>query len=297
MNELKSISSFRGARWGKVALSPGVLSELPWHGVSDSRAVVWGRSAGHLRQDASSVASPTEEGLRHRSAKMARLEAALFVADGAVSARRLVQVATLAEPSEARELVELLNQAYDAAGSAFRIEHVARGYQMLTRPEYAFWLDKLHRRPASQKLSPPAIETLAIVAYRQPITRADIESIRGVQCTDMLKQLMDRGLVRIGGEEDTLGRPFLYETTRKFLELFGLGCLDDLPLSERLRAPRPNQASDEEEPDDLEGEGDEEGESADTTEAGHSAGSPTEPESLTDSIDDASPCSDLESAA
>ena len=83
------------------------------------------------------------------------------------------------------------------------------------------------------------LETLAIVAYRQPLTRADLEAVRGVQSAEMLKQLMERELVRIAGEDDSLGRPFLYETTRKFLELYGLQTLDDLPLAERLRRIRP----------------------------------------------------------
>jgi segregation and condensation protein B len=103
---------------------------------------------------------------------------------------------------------------------------------------YSFWLGKLHQRQAELRLTPPALETLAIVAYRQPITRADIEKVRRVNCTDMLKHLMDRSLVRIGGEDDSLGRPFLYETTRQFLELFGLRSLDALPMAESLRKPR-----------------------------------------------------------
>lgn len=170
-----------------------------------------------------------------RSAKMARLEAALFVAEGALAPRKLVQFATLADVAEARELVDALNVGYDAGGSAFRIERVATGYQMLTRPQFHRWLSQLHEREAAFKLSPPAMETLTIVAYRQPITRADIEAVRGVQCSDILKQLMDRGLVRIGGEDDSLGRPYLYETTQKFLELYGLQNLNDLPMADRLK--------------------------------------------------------------
>jgi len=175
--------------------------------------------------------------LTRRSPKMARLEAALFVAGEALSARRLAQFATLANTAEVHRLVEQLNQAYDATGSAFRVERVAGGYRLLTRPEYAPWLERLYARQAHVKLSAPAMETLTIVAYRQPVTRADIEAIRGVQCADILKQLMDRDLVRIVGEDNSLGRPFLYGTTRKFLEVFGLGSLDDLPMADRLRRP------------------------------------------------------------
>lgn len=175
--------------------------------------------------------------MRRRTPKMARLEAVLLVADSALPPRRLAQLATLADATEARTLINRLNDAYDQCGTPFRVERVAAGYRLFTRLEYALWLGKLHQRQADWQLSPPALETLTIVAYRQPLTRADIEAIRGVQCAEMLKQLMDRGLVRISGEDDSLGRPFLYETTRKFLEVFGLRDLDDLPLAEKLRRP------------------------------------------------------------
>ncbi len=170
-----------------------------------------------------------------RSSKLARLEAALFVAEGALSTRRLIQAATLADADEARDLIAVLNDFYDASGTAFRIERAASGYQLLTRPIFAPWLNTLHERKADLRLSPPAMETLTIVAYRQPVTRADVEAIRGVQSIEILKHLMERGLIRIAGEEDTLGRPFLYETTRKFLELFGLQSLSELPMADELR--------------------------------------------------------------
>ncbi|HTI52436.1 MAG TPA: SMC-Scp complex subunit ScpB [Planctomycetaceae bacterium] len=172
-----------------------------------------------------------------RSAKLARLEAVLLVADAALSPRRLAQVAMLADATEARTLINRLNTAYESVGTPFRVERVAAGYRLLTLPQFAFWLGKLHHREADLKLSPPAFETLTVIAYRQPITRADVEAIRGVQCSEMIKQLMERGLVRIGGEDDSLGRPFLYETTRRFLETFGLRDLEDLPLAEKLRRP------------------------------------------------------------
>lgn len=174
-----------------------------------------------------------------RTPKMTRVEAVLLVADGALSSRKLAQFALLSDPTEARTIVRQLNEVYDGHGSSFRIEQVAAGYQLLTRPQFAHWLGKLHQRQAELKLTPPALETLAIVAYRQPIIRADIEAIRGVGCTEMLKQLMDRELVRIGGADDSLGRPHLYETTRTFLEVFGLRNLDDLPLADRLRKKPP----------------------------------------------------------
>ena len=183
-------------------------------------------------RDDNAYERPTD--VRRRTPKMARMEAVLFVADEALPIKRLVQIATLADVDEAQELIARLNLAYDASGSTFRIERVATGLRLLTRREFVFWLDKLHERQAAFKLTPPMLETLAIVAYRQPLTRADVEAVRGVQSAEMLKQLMERELVRIAGEDDSLGRPFLYETTRKFLEVYGVQSLDDLPMADRL---------------------------------------------------------------
>ncbi|MEO1994992.1 MAG: SMC-Scp complex subunit ScpB [Planctomycetaceae bacterium] len=179
-----------------------------------------------------------------RTDKAARVEAVLLVAGGAMSTRRLAQLAILADANEAKSLIDKLNESYDRSRSAFSIERVAAGYQLLSRPQFAFWLDTLHNRPATLKLSPPMMETLTIVAYQQPIVRADIEAIRGVQCSEILKQLMEHNLVKVGGEDDSLGRPYLYVTTRKFLEVFGLLSLGDLPLGDTLsRASKPISAS------------------------------------------------------
>ncbi len=188
------------------------------------------------RAGESSESRPAD--VRSRTPKMARLESVLFVADEPLSIKRLVQLATLADSDEAQELINRLNLAYDASNSTFRIERMATGLRLLTRREFVFWLDKLHQRQAALKLTSPMLETLAIVAYRQPLTRADLEAVRGVQSSEMLKQLMERELVRIAGEDDSLGRPFLYETTRNFLELYGLQSLDDLPMADRLRRQR-----------------------------------------------------------
>lgn len=172
-----------------------------------------------------------------RSPKLARLEAALFVAEGALSAKKLAQIAALEDSRETVELIRKLNEAYDADRSAFRIEHVAAGYQLLTLSSLSPWLDRVHHRQARLKVSPPMLETLAIIAYRQPCTRADVEAIRGVQCAEIIKQLMERNFVRVVGEDSSLGRPYLYGTTRLFLETFGLTTLDDLPMADRLRRP------------------------------------------------------------
>jgi len=169
---------------------------------------------------------------------MARLEAALIVAESALSTRKLMRYAKLAHPGEVQTLIDQLNFAYDQSRTSFRIERIATGFQLLTRPKFASWLDRLHQRKERLKLSAPMMETLCIVAYRQPITRADIEAVRGVQTSEMLRQLMERGLVKIVGEEDSLGRPYLYGTTRTFLESYGLQSLRDMPLADALRVMR-----------------------------------------------------------
>ena len=119
------------------------------------------------------------------------------------------------------------------------MEEVAGGFQLLSRQRFGSWLRRLHQSTIETRLSSPALETLAIVAYRQPVLRAEIEAIRGVQCGEMLRQLMERDLVRIGGRSEELGRPFFYSTTRRFLQVFGLRHLDELPRADDLRARAP----------------------------------------------------------
>jgi segregation and condensation protein B len=149
--------------------------------------------------------------------------------------RRLAQLANLSDATEARTLLAELGRRYDRRGSAFMIEPLAGGYQLLTRPKFAPWLRKIAPSAQEVRLSQPALETLAVVAYRQPVGRAEIEAIRGVQCGELLRQLMDRDLLRIVGRSDELGRPILYGTTRRFLQMNGLSSLDDLPHAAKLR--------------------------------------------------------------
>ena len=172
----------------------------------------------------------------HHDEQLARLEAVFFLSQQPQTSRRLAQLAGLADGTKARTLVRALNRRYDAEGSAFRVEEVAGGFQLMTRPKFAPWLRRLHSASAEVRLSAPAMETLAVVAYRQPVLRAEIEAIRGVQSGEVLRQLIERDLVRIAGRSDELGRPFLYGTTKQFLQVFGLRHLDELPRAEVLRA-------------------------------------------------------------
>jgi segregation and condensation protein B len=167
---------------------------------------------------------------------LSRLEAILFFAREPLNSRKLSQYANLADGTQARTLVRRLNERYDAAGRAFRVERVAGGYQLLTRRAFSPWLRRLAHVPHETRLSAPALETLAVIAYRQPVGRADIEAIRGVNCGEILRQLLERDLVRIAGRGLELGRPYLYATTKRFLELFGLNHTDDLPRASELRS-------------------------------------------------------------
>jgi segregation and condensation protein B len=178
---------------------------------------------------------PLAQGDLARDAALAMLEAALFAADEPLPARKLAAAANLADGTETRRLVRKLQGLYDQAGAAFQVEEVAGGFQLFTRAEFHRWLSRLKRTGHEVHLSGPARETLAIIAYRQPIMRADIEAIRGVQCGDVLRLLMEKGLLRIAGRHDSLGRPVLYGTTKRFLQVFGLKSLKDLPRVDQLR--------------------------------------------------------------
>ena len=172
------------------------------------------------------------------------VEALVLGAPEPVSAQKLAEIVPGLETEDARALVAELGREYEEQGRAFEIWEVAGGYQLRTRPEYASYLRLLHReRPL--RLSRAALETLAVVAYRQPVTRAEIEAVRGVEADAVLKSLLDRQLVRIAGHREVPGRPMLYGTTRRFLEVFGLGRLDDLPTLreiEELLAPAGEEA-------------------------------------------------------
>ena len=167
--------------------------------------------------------------------RRSRLEAVLFLSPEPLTPRKLAQLANLTDGTEARTLIKGLNKRYDLRGCAFQVVQVAGGYQLLSRPEFAPWLRARAGHEPLIRLSPPALETLAVVAYRQPVLRAEVEAIRGVSCGEILRQLMDRDLLRIVGRSEELGRPLWYGTTKRFLQTFGLCNLDQLPWAQQLR--------------------------------------------------------------
>ncbi|QDV76421.1 hypothetical protein K2D_46520 [Planctomycetes bacterium K2D] len=158
------------------------------------------------------------------------VEALLWAAQEPLNLKKIAAVTGAAGVAEVREAVAKLRSRFAARRSAIELTEVAGGLRLTTRPAYAPWLQRLFEGPSTAtRLSGAAAETLAIVAYRQPVVRAEIEAIRGVGCGDVLRQLLEVDLLRIVGRSEELGRPLLYGTTGRFLELYGLGSLDDLP--------------------------------------------------------------------
>lgn len=165
------------------------------------------------------------------------LEALLFASDVPLSAAKITQTLGLDSTRAVKLAVEELNHAYDQREAAFRIEERAGGYQILTLPQYAEYIQRLMRKRDEGRLTPAALETLAIIAYKQPILRVDVEAIRGVACGEVIRTLMEYNLVKIVGRAEDVGRPMLYGTTKHFLEVFGLSSLKDLPKADQLKEP------------------------------------------------------------
>jgi segregation and condensation protein B len=160
---------------------------------------------------------------------VALVEALLFASDAPVELERIQGVLDLPSVDAALALVEDLRERYERQGSALQVIEAGGGYRLVTRPEVAPWLVRLARSRSRSRLSRPALETLAIIAYRQPVSRPDIDAVRGVNSEGVLESLMERRMVRTAGRKDAPGRPFLYQTTREFLVAFGLRDLTDLP--------------------------------------------------------------------
>ena len=160
------------------------------------------------------------------------VEALLFSTHHPLTAGRIADLLQAETVKPIRAAIKQLNKDYADTGRSFRVEQVAGGFQLLTLPEHGEVLARLHQKEIDTKLTKTALETLAIIAYKQPILRADIEAIRGVACGETIRGLMEKHLVKIAGRAEVPGRPILYGTTRRFLELFGLNNLRDLPQPE-----------------------------------------------------------------
>jgi len=184
--------------------------------------------------DADEAQSPTDTTLL-----TVEIEAILLSNSKPIPASRIADVINATADGEIdsamiETAIETLNEVYSQTGRSFRIEPVAGGYRVMTRPEHAGILAAFHRKQASSRLSRPAIETLAIVAYKQPMTRAKLEAIRGVGCGEVLRSLLERKLIAVTGRAEELGRPMLYGTTKFFLDSFGIRSVKDLPSVEAM---------------------------------------------------------------
>ncbi len=174
-----------------------------------------------------------------------RVEAVLLSVSRPVSETKLVEFLGLGAlnakdkmpATMVKQAIDHLNAEYAQSGRAFRIERLAGGWQLLTLSKFAPLMTRVHGAKLQGRLTPASLDTLAIIAYRQPTLRSELEAVRGVACGDVLRGLMERRLVRITGRAEELGRPMLYGTTSEFLRVFGISRIEDLPQARELRNP------------------------------------------------------------
>lgn len=162
------------------------------------------------------------------------VEAVLFASDAPLKAEEIARADESLDEDQVEEAVRTLMEEYGDMDRAFQIVEIAEGYQIQTRPEFAPYLERFDTVPRPSRLSGPALETLAIIAYRQPIGRVEVEYIRGVSSSGVIRTLQDRALVDVVGRGEGIGRPLLYGTTPRFLQHFGFNSLDQLPRPEEL---------------------------------------------------------------
>lgn len=180
------------------------------------------------------------------------IESLLFISEKPIMLEQIKDAVEGVTTSDIREVINQLQKEYQERKSGVVILEIAGGYQMLSNPDYAMYIKKFYHSTHKEKLSKPALETLSIIAYKQPVSRLDMELIRGVNCDGVVVHLLDKGLIKIVGRKDVPGRPYLYGTSREFLEYFGLKSLADLPKLEDFSAlqaaegggtPQPQEAS------------------------------------------------------
>ncbi len=195
------------------------------------------------RDDDTAIGDVLGASVMPQEAMMTRIEALLFVHAKPISARRIADLLGVGSVIPVKQSLSALKQRYEGTGSAFTLQELAQGYQLTTRPEHDDLLAQLVREREAQKLSPSALEVLAIVAYKQPISRTDIESIRGAGADHLVRALLDRGLITVSErDKNKPGSPALYGTTAEFLRAFGLKSISELPREGDLAAAPETQA-------------------------------------------------------
>jgi len=190
------------------------------------------------------------------------IESLLFVNERPVTLDQIKKVLETVGAAEIKGAIAQLQKEYDERKCGIKIVEIAEGYQMLSNPAYAAYLRNFYKTKHKEKLSKPALESMAIIAYKQPVTRADIEAIRGVNSDGVVAHLLNKELIKVIGRKDVPGRPFVYGTTKQFLEYFGLKSLDDMPTLEEFPSLQPTNDSVILEADEEETEGDSEEQNA-----------------------------------
>ena len=207
-------------------------------GMSEYESGTEPEAAAPRAEDAAALAAETNTPTALPPQKLApTVEAVLLTCERALPTPKIAELIPGCKNKDITAAIAALNALYEQTGRSFRIEELAGGWQIMTLPQFAPVLGLLHKSRTQTKLTPAALETLAIVAYKQPILRAEIETIRGVASGEMLRSLMERRLVKIVGRAEVMGRPMLYGTTKVFLEMYGLASLKDLPKVEDLKQP------------------------------------------------------------
>lgn len=162
------------------------------------------------------------------------IEALIFASDTPISDAKLIQIVEELEQETLRKVIEDLNQEYHDSHRSFLISMVGGGYQIVTRPEYSPWLKQMFRGKIKTRLTQASLEVLAIIAFKQPISRPQIDAIRGANCDGVVKNLLERNLIEIAGRADSVGKPLLYKTTEEFLRYFGINEITDLPKPKEI---------------------------------------------------------------
>ncbi|MBQ3933988.1 MAG: SMC-Scp complex subunit ScpB [Elusimicrobiaceae bacterium] len=199
------------------------------------------QTSAEQNQEIKTEEKKQEEVILSRSDFKNIIETLLFITDKPLSASKINQVAEIGDLALTRDIIQEIQTDYATSGRAVQVLEIGGGFQMCTKPEYGRWVRKLYNEKMSTRLSPAALETLAIVAYKQPVTRAEIEAIRGVDISGPLEKLLDRGLVKIAGKKEVAGRPLVYATTEQFLRVFGLNHLSELPDMKTFAAKGPKE--------------------------------------------------------
>jgi segregation and condensation protein B len=174
-----------------------------------------------------------EESLEIEKIKSA-IESLIFISHKPLTIDELKSLFEDVDPEKLRALIDTLKKEHEDRNSGVRIAEIAGGFQMVTSPDNATVIKEFYKIKSTEKLSGPSLETLAIIAYKQPVTRVDIEAIRGVNCDGVVRSLLEKNLIRVVGRKEVIGRPFVYGSTRMFLDYFGLKSLEELPRIEEF---------------------------------------------------------------